>query len=532
MTQFLLIAAATFVSEDLTCITTGALIAAGKIGFLPGVLACLAGIYVGDLLLYLAGRFIGRPILRWKPLGRLLTDKKLDRASQWLAHRGACVVILSRFTPGLRLPTYVAAGLLKTHFWKFSFYFLLASILWTPVLVGAAALLGKSLPHIGFAGPAILLIAAPLRKLQPAWQARRRLLGWFRRRTRWEFWPPWLSYIPIVPYILLLGIKHRSLTLFTATNPGIPSGGFVGESKSAILANLPLVPAWTIADSAAAVYDFMDSNGLSYPVVLKPDVGERGNGVAIARGAREIADYFADTSRKTILQKYVPGMEFGIFYYRYPGEPQGRIFSITEKRFPAVIGDGSSTIAELVLRDERAVCLADLYLGRLKRSAADVPAAGEQVPLAELGSHCRGAIFLNGAGLETAALRSAVDLIARKFPGFHFGRFDARAESIEELQCGRFQVLELNGVSAEATHIYDPSVSLLEAYRVLFRQWRIAFEIGAENRNLGHQPMLMRDFVALLRNHDMKSSSTGRIALGPGGEHGTVHQNCDWHSAV
>src|SRR5262245_34742305 len=127
MTQFLLIAAATFISEDLTCITTGALIAAGKIGFIPGALACIAGIYLGDLVLYFAGRFIGRPILCWSPLRRLLTDKKLDYASNWLAQRGAGVVILSRFTPGLRLPTYFAAGILRTHFWTFSLYFLLAA---------------------------------------------------------------------------------------------------------------------------------------------------------------------------------------------------------------------------------------------------------------------------------------------------------------------------------------------------------------------------------------------------------------------
>jgi membrane protein DedA with SNARE-associated domain len=507
MTQLLLIAAATFLSEDLTCIATGALIAAGKIGFVPGVLACLAGIYFGDLLLYFAGRFIGRPILRCRPLCRLLTDQKLDRASEWLAERGAGVVILSRFTPGLRLPTYVAAGLLKTHFWKFSFYFLLASVLWTPVLVGAAALLGKSLPHVGFAGPAILLVAAPLRKLRPAWQTRRRLLGWLRRRTRWEFWPPWLAYIPVVPYLLFLGIRHRSLTLFTAANPGIPSGGFVGESKSGILANLVRVPDFILlskdlpaANRFQEVKDFLAARRLSFPVVLKPDVGERGAGVAIIRNDHDLTSYFAAAPADTIVQRYIGGMEFGIFYYRYPGEPEGSIFSITEKRLPAVIGDGSRTIAELILADERAVCLADLYMNRLKRSVEDVPAAGEPVPLAELGSHCRGAIFLDGAELETAALRSAVDAIARKFPGFHFGRFDVRAESIEELQNGRFEILELNGVTAEATHIYDPAVKLLEAYRVLFRQWRIAFEIGARNRQLGHRPLPFRQFVALLRN--------------------------------
>jgi len=42
--------------------------------------------------------------------------------------------------------------------------------------------------------------------------------------------------------MLYLGLKHRSLTVFTAANPGIASGGFVGESKSGILAKLTRVP--------------------------------------------------------------------------------------------------------------------------------------------------------------------------------------------------------------------------------------------------------------------------------------------------
>jgi hypothetical protein len=78
------------------------------------------------------------------------------------------------------------------------------------------------------------------------WQTRRRLIGWVRRKTHWEFWPPWVAYIPLIPYLLYLGLKYRSLTLFTAANPGIPSGGFAGESKSRILKNLGSVPAFTL----------------------------------------------------------------------------------------------------------------------------------------------------------------------------------------------------------------------------------------------------------------------------------------------
>jgi membrane protein DedA with SNARE-associated domain len=506
MGQLLLIALATFVSEDLTCIGTGALIASGMLGFVPGTLACIGGIFFGDLLLYFAGRLVGRPIVRWKPLREILSEQKLDLASKWLTERGASVVTLSRFTPGLRLPTYVAAGLLRTRFWTFSLYFLLAAALWTPLLVGGSAVLGRSLPHLSYAGPALLVAGAGARRVRISWQTRRQVLGWIRRRTRWEFWPPYLAYLPVAPYILFLAIRHRSLTLFTVANPGIPSGGFVGESKSAILSHLSPVPEFTVLSddlSAAArfraVKEFLSVHGLSYPIVLKPDVGERGTGVVIAKRDGDVAAYFRTSIGDTIVQRYVAGLEFGVFYYRYPHESRGCILSITDKRFPSVTGDGASTIRELVLRDERACCLAGMYFGRLKRNAGDVPDRGEVVPLAELGSHCRGAVFLDGGQLQTEALSSAVDAIASNFPGFYFGRFDVRASTLVDFQAGRFEILELNGVTAEATHIYDPSVGILEAYRVLFSQWRIAFEIGAQNRRAGWQPMPLLELIDLVR---------------------------------
>jgi hypothetical protein len=233
----------------------------------------------------------------------------------------------------------------------------------------------------------------------------------------------------------------------------------------------------------------MDQQSLSYPVVLKPDVGERGAGVKVIRSEFELQAYLREASGDTILQRYVGGIECGIFYYRYPHEERGRIFSITEKRFPCVIGNGRSTLRELILRDGRAVCMASAYEKQCRRPMADVPAHGESVRLAELGTHCRGAIFVDGRDLWAQQLEDAVDRVSQAHPGFFIGRFDVRASSREELMRGRFRVLELNGVSAEAAHIYDPKVSVWEAYRVLGRQWRMAFEIGAMNRARGARPM-------------------------------------------
>ena len=57
-------------------------------------------------------------------------------------------------------------------------------------------------------------------------------------------------------------------------------------------------------------------------------------------------------------------------------------------------------------------------------------------------------------------------------------------------------IIEVNGVTSEATHIYDPSNSLLSAYRVLFAQWRYAFEIGVNNIRHGHQAISLTELLA------------------------------------
>lgn len=527
--QLLLIASATLASEDLTCIATGVLIAQGRLGFLSGTLACLFGIFVGDILLFLIGRIVGRPALGWRVLRDYVSDESVRKASSWLSERGMAVIFLSRFTPGLRLPTYFAAGLLPTHFWSFTGYFLVASAVWTPLLVGSTALFGDEVMRRTLARGrenavafgvvlGVAILALRLLRALMTFSGRRRLVGFMKRKVRWEFWPPWVAYLPLIPYFVYLSIRHRSLTLFTAANPGIPTGGFLGESKSDILANL------SRAGGAVAEYSlicgdlepraryraarqFMKTHGLTFPVVLKPDVGERGAGVAVIRSQQEMQAYMALATGETIIQEYVGGAEFGIFYYRFPNESKGQILSITEKRFPTVDGDGESTLEELILRDPRAVCMTAAYMRQSRCPMDYVPAAGESVRLVELGSHCRGAVFLDAGACRTNALEDAIDRIGQAHPGFYFGRFDIRTPSLEALQQGHsLKVIELNGVAAEPTHIYDPAVSLCEAYRVLFEQWRLAFEIGAMNRVSGAMPMRLGALLRVVLNRFLSAA--------------------------
>ena len=186
-----------------------------------------------------------------------------------------------------------------------------------------------------------------------------------------------------------------------------------------------------------------------------------------------------------IVQEYVPGEEFGLFYARSPGAERGEVFSITRKVLPAVRGDGRSTLERLILSDREHLPMARTFLARPAHELARVPAAGERVLLGELGTHCRGARFLDGSELASPALGAELDRIAEAVPGFHFGRFDVRAASARELAAGRFTILELNGVTSEAAHVYDPRFGLLAAWRSLVGQWRRAYAIGTANARRG-----------------------------------------------
>src|SRR5262249_13176445 len=149
-----------------------------------------------------------------------------------------------------------------------------------------------------------------------------------------------------------------------------------------------------------------------------------------------------------IVQTYHPGpFEAGIFYYRLSGEETGHIFSITDKVFPVLAGDGRSTLEELIWRHPRYRMQARTFLARHEAERGRVLAAGERFVLALAGNHCQGTTFRDGTHLMTPELERTVDAIARHFPGFYIGRFDVRYSDPAAFKAGRdLAIVELNGV--------------------------------------------------------------------------------------
>jgi hypothetical protein len=337
-----------------------------------------------------------------------------------------------------------------------------------------------------------------------------RLTSWF------EFAPGWLFYTPIVLQWIGLGLRYGNPVLATAANPGIEAGGLCGESKQSILDQISgdgrdwVAPYSVISTGAfpdsndiAAAEAAMAETGLAYPLVVKPDIGCNGTGVCLVATRAELARYLAafPRLRRVMLQTLIPHEgEAGIFYIRRPGETVGKITSVTLKSSPVVVGDGRSTLQELVLAEPRCRLVPHLYLPRLAGRLHEIPASGERVKLVFVGNHCKGSTFRNGAHLVSPELTARIEGIARSIPDFHFGRFDIRYESNAQLRTGDgFRIIEVNGVGSEATHIWDPETTLGEAYSAQFMHYRAAFEIGAANRARGFKATSLFTLLGLWR---------------------------------
>lgn len=522
----LLLALSTYASEDLACITGGLLVASGHLPFVAACAACAAGIWSGDIIVYLLGKYAARGALRWKWLARRMQPSRMARGARFFDKYGATWIFLTRFIPGSRVVSYLAAGATGWSLKKFAVVLAIAAIVWTPLLCGAAMIAGQVMLEwlkvyeryalcvligAGLFVWLLLKIVLPLFN----WRGRRLLYGKWLRLTHWEFWPSWVIYLPIALYILWLSIRYRSFTLFTASSPAIPHSGFAMDSKGDILDLFPrndMLPAYLRmpikgkpGDRIHALEQFMTENHLEWPIVLKPDIGERGMGVAVVRSREQAHDYLQQCHDEVIAQEFITGDEFGIHYVRLPEEQNGFLYSVAQKHPQYIKGDGEKNLEHLILEDPRAVAMARYYLRKFADRLDEVPANGEKITLVEIGTHARGAIFTDDRKHITPELTTVIDELTQSAGALHCGRYDIRVPSIDDLRAGKnIRILEFNGVTGEPAHVYQPSYPLLRGLRDLCGQWKHAFATGAQNRTKGHQPTGMLGIWKVIRSHRNK----------------------------
>ena len=338
----------------------------------------------------------------------------------------------------------------------------------------------------------------------------------FTKLRRWEYWPIWLTNIPLIFIWLYFAMRSGKLFFFSAVNPVIETGGVFGESKINILRRMPqeYIPLTIQIPKGNLNFQFIKSqiqiHQLSYPVIFKPNIGERGFMVSKIFNESEIQSYLSEFNGDLQIQELVDlPLELSVMYNRLPGAKEGAVTSICIKKNLSVVGDGKSSIEQLMQNYHRA----RLQLQRFKidqpKLMDQVLPDGEELELEPIGNHSRGTTFLNGNKYIDETITKTFDQLGLYMHDIYYGRFDLKCNSIEELRNGvNFKILEFNGVAGEPAHIFDPAFPVWKAYRDIYRHWKVIYQIAKIQIKKGIPTMSLSDMVASYRQYSnyMKSA--------------------------
>ena len=314
-----------------------------------------------------------------------------------------------------------------------------------------------------------------------------------------EYWTWWLLVIPVWPLWIWYALKLRCSTWFTAVNPGMEDSGFLGESKWKILSSIPEaykpLSIFITVSEQINIEDAFKKSQLTFPVICKPDIGGRGRKVECIHDMNALIKYHEFMTEDYMVQNLIPyEMELGIFYVRLPNETKGKITSIAAKEFLKVKGDGKSSIKILMQQSHRA----SLQIERLRQQIDlnKILPLHEEVILEPIGNHCRGTAFIDYGHLINDKLNEVFDNLSKQIEGFNYGRFDLKVRSIEDLYLGKtIQIMELNGLTADAAHIFDPSSRLRDAYATQIKQCKLSYNIAKQHLKNNVRPTPLFEII-------------------------------------
>ena len=122
------------VPEDAVLLSGGFLIYFGYVNFIPTILIGFFGVLCGDQLVFFVGRRWGTDAVRHKSVAHLLTPKRLLRVQNYFRQYGTMTVLVVRFLPGLRAPTFLLAGAVYMPFRQFFWLDFVAALVSVPLV--------------------------------------------------------------------------------------------------------------------------------------------------------------------------------------------------------------------------------------------------------------------------------------------------------------------------------------------------------------------------------------------------------------
>jgi membrane protein DedA with SNARE-associated domain len=145
------------VPEDITLIAAGYLSWLAKYGPYENLrgfnkhmafAVCLLAVLGGDTIAFFFGRRYGRRVLASKLARRYFTPRRQLRTRAYFRKFGSKVVLVGRFTPGLRFTIFFTAGTLHVRAATFFLYDFVAAACSVPVLVYVAYAFGEQINNV------------------------------------------------------------------------------------------------------------------------------------------------------------------------------------------------------------------------------------------------------------------------------------------------------------------------------------------------------------------------------------------------
>ena len=293
----------------------------------------------------------------------------------------------------------------------------------------------------------------------------------FYRLTHWETWDYRIKLIPLLPVWCWHCLRSGSWWFFTTANPTLTFGGFQGEGKREMYDQLPsgTYPKTLYVTPSQAwpeVEQRVTAEQYTYPLAVKPDVGMMGLLFQKVNTPGELRQYHETMPVDYLIQAFVSyPIEVSVFYYRFPNEPRGTITGFVRKEFLDVVGDGQSTLWDLMRRYE---------------------------------------------------LLKVFDELSHHSGHFYFGRYDVKCQSIADLKRGQnFSIIEFNGAGAAPHHVYGNGHSLGQAYRIILHHWNVLYLIAKQNRQNGHAYWTFRRGWAFLKESERHVQRLRRLNKQP-----------------
>lgn len=138
------------VPEDVSLILGGSLVFQGKAGLFLMMVTGYVGIILGDSLMFMLGRRFGSQVGVKKTglLSRIITPAKRARVEELFKKHGEKVVMIARFLPGVRAPTYFTAGSVGMRYSHFVFFDSVAALASAPIFVYLGFRFGGELEYL------------------------------------------------------------------------------------------------------------------------------------------------------------------------------------------------------------------------------------------------------------------------------------------------------------------------------------------------------------------------------------------------